>query len=109
MTGNFHVAASLMQKVLKLDAFSWFQLVLAATYSGAFHPTAEGQAAIADAVVHKARGVLAKYGQGPEQPLPAAGIAAPPAAPSDCSSGYRRGHAAADALLMATASSMLEA
>jgi hypothetical protein len=77
MTGNFHVAASLMQKVLKLDAFSWFQLVLAATYSGAFHPTAEGQAAIADAVVHKARGVLAKYGQGPEQPLPAAGIAAP--------------------------------
>ncbi len=45
--------------------------MLAATYSGAFHPTAEGQAAIADAVVHKARGVLAKYGQGPEQPLPA--------------------------------------
>ncbi len=77
MTGNFHVAASLLQKVLKLDAFAWFQLVLAATYSGAFHPTAEGQAAIADAVVHKARGVLAKYGQGPEQPLPAAGIAAP--------------------------------
>jgi hypothetical protein len=67
MTGNFHVAASLLQKVLKLDAFAWFQLVLAATYSGAFHPTAEGQAAIADAVVHKARGVLAKYGQGPEQ------------------------------------------
>ncbi|MTD93661.1 hypothetical protein GIW81_04850 [Hyphomicrobium sp. xq] len=67
MTGNFHVAASLLQKVLKLDAFAWFQLVLAATYSGAFHPTAEGQAAIADAVVHQARGVLAKYGQGPEQ------------------------------------------
>ena len=77
MTGNFHVAASLLQKVLKLDTFAWFQLVLAATYSGAFHPTAEGQAAIADAVVHKARGVLAKYGQGPEQPLPASGIAAP--------------------------------
>ncbi|MEI9901681.1 MAG: hypothetical protein WDN31_17980 [Hyphomicrobium sp.] len=67
MTGNFHVAASLLQKVLKLDAFAWFQLVLASTYSGAFHPTAEGQAAIADAVAHKARGVLAKYGQGPEQ------------------------------------------
>lgn len=71
MTGNFHVAASLMQKVLKLDAFAWFQLVLASTYSGAFHPTAEGQAAIADAVAHKARGVLSKYGQGAEQPLPA--------------------------------------
>jgi hypothetical protein len=77
MTGNFHVATSLLQKVLKLDALAWFQLVLAATYSGAFHPTAEGQAAIADAVVHKARGVLAKYGQGPEQAQPAAGIAAP--------------------------------
>ena len=63
---------------MKLDTFAWFQLVLAATYSGAFHPTAEGQAAIADAVVHKARGVLAKYGQGPEQPLPAAGLACRP-------------------------------
>jgi hypothetical protein len=77
MTGNFHVAASLLQKVLKLDAFAWFQLVLASTYSGAFHPTAEGQAAIADAVAHKARGVLAKYGQGAEQPSPA--VAAPDA------------------------------
>jgi len=75
MTGNFHVAASLLQKVLKLGAFAWFQLVLASTYSGAFHPTAEGQAAMADAVVHKARGVLAKYGQGSEQTLPA--VAAP--------------------------------
>ena len=52
---------SLLQKVLKLNALSWFQLVLAATYSGAFHPTAEGQAAIADAVVDKARSVLKKY------------------------------------------------
>ena len=64
MTGNFHVAASLLQKVLKLNALQWFQLVLASTYSGAFHPTAEGQAAIADAVVHSARSVLKKYGQG---------------------------------------------
>ena len=64
MTGNFHVAASLLQKVLKLNALQWFQLVLASTYSGAFHPTAEGQAAIADAVVHSARAVLKKYGQG---------------------------------------------
>ena len=64
MTGNFHVAASLLQKVLKFDALQWFQLVLASTYSGAFHPTAEGQAAIADAVVYNARAVLQKYGQG---------------------------------------------
>ena len=31
------------------------QLLLASVYSGAFHPSAEGQAAIADAVVEKAR------------------------------------------------------
>ena len=66
MTGNFHVATSMLQKVLKLNALSWFQLVLASTYSGAFHPTAEGQAAMADAVVHKARAVLVKYGRGPD-------------------------------------------
>jgi hypothetical protein len=66
MTGNFHVAASVLQKVLKLEALSWFQLVLAATYSGAFHPTAEGQAAIADAVVSSARIVLKRHGQGPD-------------------------------------------
>lgn len=64
MTANFHVAASILQKVLKLKALSWFQLALASTYSGAFHPTAEGQAAIADAVVFSARAVLDKYGQG---------------------------------------------
>ncbi len=70
MTGNFHVAASVLQKVLKLDALSWFQLVLASTYSGAFHPTAEGQAAIADAVVHSARAVLKKYGQEQDTVMP---------------------------------------
>jgi hypothetical protein len=63
MTGNFHVAGSVIQKVLKLETLSWFQILLASTYSGAFHPTAEGQAAIADAVADKARAVLAKYGQ----------------------------------------------
>jgi hypothetical protein len=61
MTGNFHVSQSLLQNVLKTQAFSWVQLLLASIYSGAFHPTAEGQAAIADAVVEKARGVLVKY------------------------------------------------
>jgi hypothetical protein len=61
MTGNFHVSESLMQKVLKLQGFSSFQLLLASIYSGAFHPTAEGQAAMADAVVVEARRVLAKY------------------------------------------------
>lgn len=61
MTGNFHVSESLIQKVLNLQGFSSFQLLLASIYSGAFHPTAEGQAAIADAVVVDARRVLAKY------------------------------------------------
>jgi lysophospholipase L1-like esterase len=35
--------------------------LFASSYSGGFHPTAEGQAAIADAVASKARAVLAKY------------------------------------------------
>jgi hypothetical protein len=61
LTGNFHVSQSVLQKVLKTQTFSWVQLLLASIYSGAFHPTAEGQAAIADAVVAQARGVLAKY------------------------------------------------
>jgi len=63
MTGNFHVSASLLQKALKLETFSWFQLLLASTYSGAFHPTAEGHAAIADATLVAARKVLARYGK----------------------------------------------
>lgn len=61
MTGNFHVAQGLLQKALKLESIQWFQLLLAATYSGAFHPTAEGQAAIADAALERAQAVLAKY------------------------------------------------
>lgn len=61
MTGNFHVSESLLQKVLKTQSLSWMQVMLASVYSGAFHPTAEGQAAIADAVVEKARDVLNKY------------------------------------------------
>ena len=63
MTGNFHVAGSVLQKVLKLQSLSWFQILLASTYSGAFHPSAEGHAAIADAVAERARSVLTKYGQ----------------------------------------------
>jgi lysophospholipase L1-like esterase len=79
MTGNFHVAASLLQKALKLDSLAWFQLLLASTYSGAFHPTAEGHAAIADAIADKARVVLEKHGQGPDPELVPDGE--PPAAP----------------------------
>lgn len=81
MTGNFHVSGSMLQKALKLESLSWFQLLLASTYSGAFHPTAEGHAAIADSVTEKARQVLRKYKQespdltaevkaGEKEPLP---------------------------------------
>jgi hypothetical protein len=61
MTGNFHVSQSLIQSVLKTQALSWVQPLLASIYSGAFHPTAEGQAAMADAVLAQARDVIAKY------------------------------------------------
>jgi hypothetical protein len=50
-----------MQKALKLETLSWFQVLIASTYSGAFHPTAEGQAVIADGVVAKARAILERY------------------------------------------------
>jgi hypothetical protein len=81
MTANFHVAAGLLTKVLKVEPFAPFQLVLASTYSGAFHPTAEGQAAIADAVVDKARAVLAKYGEGPDVDLTGYATPSPDDAP----------------------------
>src|SRR5262249_54274542 len=61
MTGNFHVSQSLLQKALKSQKLAWVQPLLASVYSGAFHPTAQGQAAIADGVVEKARAILAKY------------------------------------------------
>jgi hypothetical protein len=62
MTGNFHASQSLLMKVLNSEPLApWVQPMLAAIYSGAFHPTAQGQAAIADAVVEKARAILAKY------------------------------------------------
>lgn len=62
LTAHFHVAPSLVRNVLQMAQLNWFQLVLASTYSGAFHPTAEGQAAIADAAVREARAALANHG-----------------------------------------------
>jgi hypothetical protein len=50
-----------MQKALNNQGYGWVQLLLAAVYSGAFHPSAEGHAVIADAVVAKSRAVIAKY------------------------------------------------
>ncbi|MGI9521994.1 MAG: hypothetical protein ACR2PG_10135 [Hyphomicrobiaceae bacterium] len=62
MTGNFHVTSRLLRTVLETNRLKWMQLLLAATYSGAFHPSAEGHAAIADAVADRARKVLERYG-----------------------------------------------
>jgi hypothetical protein len=81
LTGNFHAAGSVMQKVLKLQSFSWFQVLLAATYGGAFHPTAEGQAAMADAVVERARVVLERHGQQSEAAAAATSSVEPGDAP----------------------------
>ena len=61
MTGNYHISSTVLKSVLRMQSIEWFQLVLASTYSGAFHPTSEGQAVIADAALEKARAVLAKY------------------------------------------------
>ena len=59
MTGNFHVSGKMLLRLMGSSQLQWTQLLLASTYSGAFHPTAEGQAAMADAVVREARDVLA--------------------------------------------------
>ena len=61
LTGHFHVRRTLARKLLGAKKLRWFQLLLASTYSGAFHPTAEGQAVIADQVANVARRVLKKY------------------------------------------------
>lgn len=61
MAGNFHIARTVMQKAVPTSTMSWMQVLLASLYSGAFHPTAEGHAAIADSVAAEARRVLARY------------------------------------------------
>jgi lysophospholipase L1-like esterase len=60
MTVNYHQQAFGRTQCTALSSLVYnpFQLFLAGTYGGAFHPTAEGHAAIADAVVAKAREVL---------------------------------------------------
>ena len=58
MTAHFHVQGKVLSKLLGSKQLQWTQLLLASTYSGAFHPTAAGQAAMADAVVREARQLL---------------------------------------------------
>lgn len=61
LTGNYHIASAILKQVMKLQDIEYFQLVLAGTYSGAFHPTSEGHAVMADATVRVARTVLKRY------------------------------------------------
>lgn len=61
LTGHLHLSGPVIRNIFKIKGFSQLQVLIAGTYSGAFHPTAEGQAVIADAVVQKAEKVLAKY------------------------------------------------
>jgi hypothetical protein len=61
LTGNFHLSATVANQLQKFKSLVWFQLLLASTYSGAFHPSAEGHAVIADSVLEKARETLTKY------------------------------------------------
>ncbi|MEM8549117.1 MAG: hypothetical protein AAGF46_13240, partial [Pseudomonadota bacterium] len=61
LTGHFHPAGSILQIVLRNQNLNWTQVMLASTYSGAFHPTAEGHAAIADSVVRVSRRVIERH------------------------------------------------
>jgi hypothetical protein len=61
LTGHFHVTGQLLQGLMRNRDIYWTQVLLAALYSGAFHPTAEGHAAIADSVAAAARRVLERY------------------------------------------------
>lgn len=61
LTSHFHATGILTRRLMRYKRSKWFQVVMAGTYSGSFHPTAEGHAAMADAVVRKARDILTKY------------------------------------------------
>lgn len=61
LTGHLHLSGPVIRNIFKIKGFSQLQVLIAGTYSGAFHPTAEGQAVIADAVAQRAEKVLAKY------------------------------------------------
>ena len=61
MSVHQHTKRRLIRRFLRAKNLNQFQLIYAGTYGGSFHPTAEGQAVIADAVLLKARAILNKY------------------------------------------------
>ena len=63
LTGHLHLSGPVIRNIFKIKGLNRLQVLIAGTYSGAFHPTAEGQAVIADEVAVAAERVLKKYGQ----------------------------------------------
>ncbi len=61
LTAHLNLSTDLKRKLLSSGSYRPVDLLRASTFGGAFHPTAEGQAAIADAALPAARAVLAKY------------------------------------------------
>ncbi len=58
---HYQAAGNIVKRIFRSKKLSWLQVLLAGTYSGAFHPTAEGHAAIADAVAVQAHAILKRY------------------------------------------------
>ncbi len=63
LTGHLHLAGPVIKSLSKIKGLDRLQVLIAGTYSGAFHPTAEGQAVIGDHLKRAAEKVLEKYGQ----------------------------------------------
>jgi len=63
LTGHLHLSGPVIRNIFKIKGLNRLQVLIAGTYSGAFHPTAEGQAVIADSLAKAAMKVLDKYNQ----------------------------------------------
>lgn len=63
LTGHLHLSGPVIRNIFKIKGLNRLQVLVAGTYSGAFHPTAEGQAVIADSLAVAADRVLKKYKQ----------------------------------------------
>lgn len=62
MTAHIDLSSDLRRQRRGSDRYRPTDLLKASTFGGAFHPTAEGQAAIADAVLEQARRIVGQAG-----------------------------------------------
>ena len=62
MTAHVDLSSDLRRQRRGSNRLGPLDLLNASTFGGAFHPTAEGQAAIADAVLHKDRRIIRQPG-----------------------------------------------